>query len=85
MLIPCFNDGSLVAEAVASVVDAEPEEVELVVVDDGSTDPATIAVIEQLAAEGIRVVRHEFGTRVARLHAAFSKPGGRRPSLAESR
>lgn len=54
-LIPCFNDGELVEGAVASVREDEP--VEVVVVDDGSTDAATAAALERLEARGVEVVR----------------------------
>jgi glycosyltransferase involved in cell wall biosynthesis len=54
VLIPCFNDGELVRQAVHSIEEAEP--VEVVVVDDGSTDGATLSAFETLEAEGHRVV-----------------------------
>lgn len=57
VIVPCFDDGALLVEAVASV--AGPEPVELVVVDDCSTAPETLAVLERLGAEGIRIVRHQ--------------------------
>lgn len=55
VVIPCFNDGELVTEAIASISEEEP--VEVVVVDDGSTDPDTVARLEALDADGVRVVR----------------------------
>lgn len=54
-MIPCFDDGATLSEAVASLAAQEP--IELVVVDDGSTDPATLVLLERLAADGVRVVR----------------------------
>ncbi|HWC27171.1 MAG TPA: glycosyltransferase family 2 protein [Solirubrobacteraceae bacterium] len=57
VIIPCFNDGPFVAQAVGSVQEREP--VELVVVDDGSSDGATAEVLERLAYDGVRVVHHE--------------------------
>lgn len=56
VIIPCFDDGALVTEAVASA-QAGPEPVELVVVDDGSTDPGTVDVLGRLEDDGVRVVR----------------------------
>jgi glycosyltransferase involved in cell wall biosynthesis len=55
VVIPCFNDGATLVEAVAS---AQNQEVpaEVIVVDDGSTEPTTIAVTERLEAAGIRVL-----------------------------
>ncbi|RKQ92880.1 glycosyltransferase involved in cell wall biosynthesis [Solirubrobacter pauli] len=59
VIVPCFNDGALAEEAVASVVEEEP--VEIVVVDDGSTDPVALERLEALRARGVRVVRRENG------------------------
>ena len=48
MIIPCFNDGPLAAEAVESALEADAAEVELVVIDDGSTEPETLAALDQM-------------------------------------
>jgi glycosyltransferase involved in cell wall biosynthesis len=71
VIVPCFNDGALVTEAVASARSG-PEPVELVVVDDGSTDPATAAVLDSLEADGVTVV-HQANTGL---------PGARMAGLA---
>jgi glycosyltransferase involved in cell wall biosynthesis len=57
VIIPCFRDGELAAEAVASVKEYEP--VEMVVVDDASDDEMTKSILAMLELEGVRVVRHE--------------------------
>lgn len=56
VVIPCFND-PFVGEAVASARHQEP--LELVVIDDGSEDPAALAELDRLRADGVRVVRQE--------------------------
>jgi len=60
VVIPCWNDGAFVGEAVASV-QGQDEPAELVVVDDGSTDAATLAELERLRGTGVRVVRRDNG------------------------
>lgn len=55
VVIPCFNDGEFIARAVDSV--PADGSAEVVVVDDGSTDPATIAVLARMQAAGVRVER----------------------------
>ena len=55
VVIPCFNAGPMLVEAIASV--QEPEPVEIVVVDDESTDPATLELLERVEADGVRVIR----------------------------
>jgi glycosyltransferase involved in cell wall biosynthesis len=59
VVIPCYNDGVLAAEAVASVQEAEP--VEIVVVDDGSIEPATITKLAELEQQGVRIIRRPNG------------------------
>jgi glycosyltransferase involved in cell wall biosynthesis len=66
VIVPCFNDGEFVAETVRSV--NEPEPVELVIVDRGSTEEATHEILRELEADGHRVlrVRSNAGTAAAR-------------------
>lgn len=56
VVVPCFNDGELAVETVESIDEEEP--VELVVVDDASTEPRTLEVLERLAAQGTTVTAH---------------------------
>lgn len=55
VVVPTHDDGRLVAEAVASI--HEQEAVEVVVVDDGSTDPGSLARLQELRLRGVRVIR----------------------------
>jgi glycosyltransferase involved in cell wall biosynthesis len=57
--MPCFNHGEFLREAVASVTQIDRDDVELIVVDDGSTDEWTRRELDDLAAQGIKVVRQE--------------------------
>jgi cellulose synthase/poly-beta-1,6-N-acetylglucosamine synthase-like glycosyltransferase len=59
VIVPCFNDGAFVTQAVRSVREEEP--VEIVVVDDGSTDAATLGELGRLQAAGVRVVHQANG------------------------
>jgi glycosyltransferase involved in cell wall biosynthesis len=59
VIIPCFNHGEFLPEAVASVAAIERHDVELIVVDDGSTDERTCQEIDTLIAQSIKVVRQE--------------------------
>jgi glycosyltransferase involved in cell wall biosynthesis len=59
VVIPCYDDGALAEEAVASVREDEP--VEVVVVDDGSRDPETLQRLEAIRSRGVAVVRRENG------------------------
>ncbi len=67
VIVPCYNDGATVGETVASCRD---EECEVVVVDDGSTDPATVEVLDALAGGNVRLVRQaNAGLGPARMRA----------------
>jgi glycosyltransferase involved in cell wall biosynthesis len=59
VVMPCFNHGEFLPEAVASVANAGWDDIELIVVDDGSTDEATRRVMDELAERGIKVIRQE--------------------------
>lgn len=54
VVIACFNDGHFLEEALRSV--AAQEQCELVIVDDGSTDPATLELLAALREAGTLVV-----------------------------
>ena len=57
VIIPCFNHGEFLPEAVSSVTAMDRDDVELIVVDDGSTDEHTRKEMDLLEANGIRVIR----------------------------
>ena len=76
VIIPCFNHGEFLNEAVASVLDAKRDDVEVVVVDDGSTDERTRKEIDLLCGREIKVIRQENkGVGIARNHAILSSHG----------
>jgi glycosyltransferase involved in cell wall biosynthesis len=72
VIIPCYNDGALAEEALASVREDEP--VEVVIVDDGSTEDDTLRRLDALEQQGVNVVRSASGgpgaARTAGLRAA---------------
>ena len=54
VVVPCFNDGPTLPETLSSLHDQE--EHQLVVVDDGSTDDETLALLARLEHDGVHVV-----------------------------
>jgi GT2 family glycosyltransferase len=60
VVIPCFNDGATLLDAVRSA-QAQDRIDEMVVVDDGSTDPHTIEIFLALEREGVQVLHRPNG------------------------
>lgn len=56
VIIPCFNQGHFLDEAVTSVLNQTFRDFEIIVVDDGSDDPASVALLEDYRRERTRVV-----------------------------
>jgi glycosyltransferase involved in cell wall biosynthesis len=59
VVIPCFNHGEFLPDAVTSVTCIDRRDIELIVVDDGSTDERSRKEMDALIAQGIHVVRQE--------------------------
>ena len=57
MIIPCFNGGAFINEAIGSVL-SYPDKgaYEIVIVNDGSTDPLTLAIFDSLESDGYKVI-----------------------------
>src|SRR5688572_3618485 len=58
VVIPCHDDGATLGEAVDSAL-RQDVPVEVIVIDDGSTDAGTAVVLQRLAGAGIRVLRQD--------------------------
>jgi glycosyltransferase involved in cell wall biosynthesis len=55
VVVPCYNDGAYLPEALSSLP-LDDASVEVVVVNDGSDDPATLTVLQGLRRQGVTVV-----------------------------
>lgn len=76
VVIPCFNHGEFLREAVASVTSAQRGDLELIVIDDGSHDERTRKELDSLEAGGIHVIRQENkGPSAARNAAILASKG----------
>lgn len=56
VIIPCFNDGAYIEEAIASVKAQTYKNIEIVICNDGSTDEFTLKVLERLQSSGFVVL-----------------------------
>ena len=77
VLIPCFNHGAYIAEAIASLLAQTFQDFEIIVVDDGSTDPETRQTLANLKGPRTTVLTTvNQGLPAARNHAAAHASGG---------
>lgn len=56
VVIPCFNHGSYIQDALTSVAEIKGIAYEVIIVNDGSTDAFTIQKLAELEAEGYQVI-----------------------------
>ncbi len=76
VVIPCHDDGDYLIDAVASVRRNAPE-AELIIVDDGSTQPRTRQVLAALAAAGHRVIEQPHAGLSAARNTGIAASAGR--------
>ena len=61
VVIPCFNDGAFLLEALESLGPDREKGQGVIIVNDGSTDPGTMDVLAGLRMRGFRVMDRENG------------------------
>ena len=71
VVIPCFNSGATLEQTVDSVKAQTHKNIEIIVVDDGSTDPVTISTIDCLV--GVRIIRQENAGLSAARNVGFAE------------
>jgi hypothetical protein len=76
VLMPCFNHGVYIREAIESVAAQTVSDWEIVVVDDGSTDAATVDTLRRLEAPRVTVLRTENRGLPAARNLAASRASG---------
>jgi glycosyltransferase involved in cell wall biosynthesis len=76
VLMPCFNHGAFIGEAIDSVLAQTFQDFEIIVVDDGSTDPSTQDTLSKLSTPRTTVLTtRNQGLPSARNHAARHASG----------
>jgi len=77
IVIPTFNDAPLLVEALASVEQCQPRDCEVLVLDDGSSDPESLRVLERLESVGYTVLRQPNAGLSAARNALIRRARGR--------
>lgn len=77
VIIPCFNYGRYLMEAIDSARAQTIGNVEVIIVDDGSSDPATIALLDSLAHDtSLTIIRQANAGLPAARNAGLAVAGG---------
>jgi glycosyltransferase involved in cell wall biosynthesis len=77
VILPVYNRSEYLGPAIASVLDQSFAGWELVIVDDGSDDPATLSILAGLGDPRVRVVRQDHtGSPAAARNAAIAEARG---------
>lgn len=63
VVIPCYNHEQFVQDSIQSVIDQTYENIELIIIDDGSKDNSVLKIQEMINACKKRFVRFEFRSR----------------------
>lgn len=61
VIIPCYNDGHYLDDSVASIRQQSFADLEIIIVNDGSTEPATLEKLRSFNQTGITVLHKENG------------------------
>lgn len=76
IVIPCYNAGEHIEEAVQSALNQTYSNLEIVIIDDGSDDPATLRLLERATWPRTRIFRQEnAGPAAARNRAVIEATG----------
>jgi len=76
VIVPCYNQGQYLAESIGSVLASEYTNLEIIVVDDGSTDLETCQILGALLYPKTRLVRRENGGLAAARNSGITEAQG---------
>lgn len=77
LIIPCYNQGPFLAESIGSVLASDHLNIEIIVVDDGSSDPETCRILDRLDYPKTRLIRRENGGLAAARNSGIAAAQGR--------
>lgn len=77
VIMPCYNDGKYITEAVNSIIKQTYTNWELIIIDDGSDDICTIRILNKLKRDNIIILRREHEGVVKARNTAISNSKGK--------
>jgi len=76
VITPCFNDGRYLLECIESVCRSDYNNIEHIIIDDGSTDKYTCKILDSLNTQNLRLIRTQNqGVCKARNEAILASSG----------
>ncbi|MGZ5219734.1 MAG: glycosyltransferase family 2 protein [Chitinophagaceae bacterium] len=76
IVIPVYNDGIYLAESVQSALDQTHKNIEILIVNDGSTDEHTLSVLKSIEQPKVRVIHKENGHLSSARNAGIQEAKG---------
>ncbi len=77
VIIPCFNDGAYIEEAIESAKSQTYPSIEIIIIDDGSDDVHTQTILSRINDSNIRIIRKERVLPAAARNAGISVAEGK--------
>lgn len=77
VIMPCFNDGAYIDEAVESLRKQTFRDIELIIIDDGSDDPATLDTLSHIQFPALTILHTDHIRPAAARNFGILKASGR--------
>ena len=65
VVIPCYNDGPFLPETIQKLKEQTYQHFEIIIVNDGSTDPQTLTILETLSKDQTITILHKENGRMS--------------------
>ncbi len=59
IIIPCYNQGKYLLDAIQSLTSLDKNTVEVIIINDGSTEPVTLDILKDLQTRGFHIIHQE--------------------------